>query len=108
MLKLKINFDNKRQLDKLYNDNTAGWYCVPTKHDIENLRVGDSVPNPFGRLGVITEISYRGIDINGLAYIGYFVTWHDDGIISDSLKENRVNMTLPLCEKYHRSECVPV
>lgn len=106
---MHTNLDNKRQLDRLYNDKTAGWYCVPTRHDIENLKVGDTVPNCFGRLGTIVEISYRGYDINGMAYVGYYVTWHDgDSRISDSLKENQVNMTVPLSEKYNTSENVPI
>lgn len=105
---MKLNLGGKRQLDRLYNDVNAGWYCLPTKHDCENLKVGDLVPNPFGKLGVVTEISYRGIDINGASYVGFYVTWHDDGIISDSFKQDKVQMTLPLCNKYNRSELVPV
>lgn len=104
-----INLDGKRQLDKLYNDKTAGFYCVPTKHDIENLRIGDTVPNCFGRLGEINEIYARGKSINGKAYICFYVTWHGkDSQISQSFTENVLPITVPLTYKYGRTENVPV
>ena len=81
----------------------------PTRQDVESLKVGDIAPNCFGDNGTVKEITYRGIDIHGKAYVGYYVTWHDDtSRISESLKENEVLSTVPLTEKYNRRENYPV
>ena len=105
---MKLDLDNKRQLDRLYNDKTAGWYCLPTKHDCENLQVGDYVPNPFGTLAQVKSITYRGVSVQGKSYVGFYVNWNDNSTISDSFVEDKVQMTLPLCNKYSRYENVPV
>ena len=80
----------------------------PTRQDIDNLKVGDYAPNCFGRFGKVVSITYRGIDVNGKAYVGYYVQWHgEDSSISESLKEDEILSTVPLTSKYMRSEFYP-
>lgn len=80
----------------------------PTRQDIESLQVGDYAPNCFGKFGIVNKIAYRGIDVNGKAYVGYYVQWHGDGSsISETLKENRILMTVPLSNKYGTSDKIP-
>lgn len=80
----------------------------PTRQDIESLQVGDYAPNCFGKFGKVNEISYRGIDVNGKAYVGYYVQWHgDDSSISESIKEDNIVMTVPLSNKYGIAKNIP-
>ncbi len=80
----------------------------PTRQDVENLQVGDYAPNCFGKFGKVNQIAYRGTDVNNKAYVGYYVQWHgEDSSISETLKEDRILMTVPLSNKYGRSENVP-
>ncbi|MFA5154305.1 MAG: hypothetical protein WC554_17280 [Clostridia bacterium] len=77
----------------------------PTKEDIDNLKVGDFAPNCFGKFGKVKSITYRGIDVNGKAYVGYYVEWHgENSSISESLKEDDLLITVPLSCKYSAIE----
>lgn len=79
---------------------------VPTRAFIESLQVGDFAPNAFGRVGVVTSIAYRGVDINGAAYVGYYVTNGKDsqGQASCSLKEGQILRSLRLCQLLNSAE----
>ncbi len=80
----------------------------PTRQDIDNLKIGDYAPNCFGSFGKVVSITYRGIDIHGKAFVGYYVEWHgEDSSISESLKEDETLSTIPLTNKYWRSENYP-
>ncbi len=81
----------------------------PTRRDIDNLKVGDYAPNCFGQFGKVVEITYRGIDTHGKAYVGYYVQWHgENSSISESLKEDEYLATIPLTSKYCRRENYPI
>jgi hypothetical protein len=97
----------ERNLEGLLSDKTAGWYVKPTLDDIESLQVGDFVPDCFGRLSPITSITYRGVDIHGKAYVGYYTKFSDNATISGSLKEGEYLATVPMTSKYMRTENYP-
>ena len=99
--------DGERKLDGLRLDKTAGWYARPTLDDIERLQVGDFVPDCFGKLSPITSITYRGTDIHGKAYVGYYTKFGDNASISGSLKESECLATVPMTNKYSRRENYP-
>ncbi len=81
----------------------------PTRQDVDSLKVGDIAPNCFGDNGIVREITYRGVDIHGKLYVGYYVTWHDEtSRISSSLKEDEVLSTLPLTNRFNRRENYPL
>lgn len=79
---------------------------MPTRLFIETLAVGDQAPNAFGRVGRVTAIAYRGVDTNGAAYVGYYVTHGADstGRASCSLKEGQVLRSLRLCQVLNSAE----
>jgi hypothetical protein len=80
----------------------------PTKEDCQNLKAGDYAPNCFGKFAKVNQIMYRGIDIHGKAYVGYYVQWHGEySSISMSIKEDQILMTVPLTQQYGTSEFVP-
>lgn len=81
----------------------------PNKEWIENLQVGDMAIDVFGNISKVVEISFRGKDLNGREYVGYY-TAHGVGTgskISHSAKEGEIIPTLPLTSKYHRIDNVP-
>ena len=99
--------NGERKLDGLRLDKTAGWYARPTLDDIESLQVDDLIPDCFGTLSPITSITYRGVDVHGKAYVGYYTKFGDNASISGSLKEGENLATVPMTEKYHRTENYP-
>jgi len=60
---------------------------IYSREDVENLTVGDEVLNCFGKLHKVTSITYRGIDINGKAYVGFYQEFSEHCQISNSMKE---------------------
>lgn len=68
-------------------------YIVPTKRDVECLAPGDIAPTIFGWAKVVS-IAYRGTDITGRAYVGYYAEFGENAIISHSLKENELDRSL--------------
>ncbi len=63
---------------------------LPTRSEIESLAVGNLAPDCFGNLRTVVEISFRGIDINGRAYVGYTTWFGANSTVSNSLKEGRI------------------
>jgi len=43
---------------------------VPTTSEIFNIEVGFFAPNCFGDIVEVKEITYKGTDVNGNAYVG--------------------------------------
>ncbi len=78
----------------------------PNKQDIEDLKIGDQVENCFGKPSIIKEIYAKGIDINGKSYACYYTTWNDYATdrISDSMKQDRIHITLRLSCIFNASE----
>ncbi len=99
--------EGERKLEGLYSDITAGWYMRPTRDDIEQLSVGDYVPNCFGKLAPITSITFRGISIQGKAYVGYYTQFSDNATISGSMTEGEYLATVPMTAKYNTTANYP-
>ena len=84
------------------------WYsCTMTRTEIESLAVGDFLentfdvvagtefrvlkPNPrFSKPRKIVEISYRGVNVRGEAYVGGYTTHGDNGTISFGICEGEL------------------
>jgi hypothetical protein len=92
--------DGERKLSGLRNDVTAGWYVLPTIDDVNDLQEGDMVPDCFGRLSPVMSITYRGNDVHGKAYVGYYTKFSDNATISGSMKEGEYLATVPMTSKY--------
>ena len=65
----------------------------PSREDISNLKVGDIAPSSFGPKKVV-EISYRGLNINDKAYVGYRVELSAGFTLSHSLTEDKISRDL--------------
>lgn len=47
---------------------------VPSADDVAAVKAGGQAPSCFGRLGLVTAVSYRGTrDKDGAPFVGYFV-----------------------------------
>lgn len=77
-------------------------YFIPTRNFVEDLKVGDLAPSTFG-WKAIKEIAYRGDDVNGKAYVGYYVSTGPGSSISHSLKEGELDRSMAITSR-HTSE----
>jgi hypothetical protein len=85
--------------------------CRPTREEVEALAVGDLVIDCFGKLTPVVRIAYRGLDINGKAYVGWDQRFGPDGstsTISGSITEGEPIITIPAGSRWKRSENYPV
>lgn len=75
----------------MHNMETRITAIVPTAADVLELKVGDQAPYIFGTSTVV-EITYRGVDVNGKAFVGYYVQFGENGSrMSASLKEDEMH-----------------
>jgi len=70
------------------------------KEKIQTLKAGDFAPDCFGNLVKVVEISFRGVDVNGLAYVGYSTEFGPNSSISNSMKEGKILRTVDLSNHY--------
>lgn len=67
---------------------------TPTKSEVINLMAGDLVTNCFGKLVEVTRIIYRGQDINGRCYVGFYTKFGIDAEMSQTIKEDENIFTI--------------
>ena len=68
---------------------------VFTRDDVLSIREGDILANCFGRCEMVTSITYRGVDINGRAFVGFYQTFGEGGGgMSNSVKEGEAVVTV--------------
>ena len=78
---------------------------IPTRATIEHIEPGTLMLNCFGKLARVKEVTARGEDVNGLAYVCTRLesgTGH--GTISESYKEGELLRTTDLCCKFNSHE----
>lgn len=73
---------------------------LPTRAEIEALKVGDQAPDCFGRMAKVTDILYRGIDTKDRYFVGYYTKHGDNGKISMSMKEGCIARTVGFTVRY--------
>lgn len=61
---------------------------ILNKSEIENLKVGDYLPNVFNKSKKITNIFHKGFDINGKFYCCFYQEFSENSTMSNSVKEN--------------------
>ena len=84
---------------------TTYLYLIPTRSDIESLKVGDMVINPFGKMAEVVEIFARGNDRSDRAYVCYYTAHGDNnGRMSHSMVERELVRTVPLTFKHTSAE----
>lgn len=77
--------------------------ATPTREDIENIKVGDLVPNCFGKWSVVTSITARSTDIHGKLFVCLYTKFGERSTMSGSFKEGETVSTVPLTNKYKQS-----
>jgi hypothetical protein len=77
---------------------------IPTRSEIETLKVGDLAPDCFGNWRPVTKINARGDDVKGRAYVCYYTEFGPGASISNSLKEGEVNRTVAVTARYASHE----
>ena len=77
---------------------------IPTREEIERLRVGSYVLDEFGKISQVVGISYTGKDEQGRYYVGFYTRLGEYGTLSGSYKEGRLVRTLPLSNAYTSAE----
>jgi hypothetical protein len=78
-------------------------YMMPTREDVQNLKVGDIAPYVFG-MDIVTSIYALDVDISGRAFVCYYVRQGDNGTISASMKEGELVRTMRLCNAHTSAE----
>lgn len=77
---------------------------MPAREFIAGLKVGDMAPDAFGAQQPVVEILYRGEDAEGRLFICYYVRFGREGRMSHSLKENVIDRTVALSNRYRSAE----
>ncbi len=68
---------------------------IPTEEWITRLSPGDLAPDCFGHWSPVVEITYRGVDQGGQAYVGAWLEFGSASRISHSYKVGRPVVTIP-------------
>jgi len=63
---------------------------IPTRQDIDDLKVGDLALNCWGKLAVVAEICCRKDDIGGKRFVLYYTRTSDTSTMSMSMKEGKL------------------
>lgn len=80
-------------------------YLIPSRSDIESLKVGDMAINPFGKMMEAVDIYARGVDAKGRAWVLYYTAHGDqNGRISGSMTEGELVRTVPLTFRHTSAE----
>lgn len=59
-----------------------------TKEDIDNIQVGDFIPNCFGKMSEVVEIYHKGEDVNGKKFACTYLKFTSNSTINESIKED--------------------
>ena len=77
---------------------------IPTKAEIESLAIGDIALDSFGKMAEVVEISYRGTDVHGKVYVGFYTRLSESAKVSHSYKEGRLVRTVATSREYTSRE----
>jgi len=67
---------------------------IPNLEDVANLKVGDLALDCFGKWSSVTEISFRGTDILGKTYVGFFTAAGPTSSISGTYRVGELVRTV--------------
>jgi hypothetical protein len=81
-------------------ETAKGTLIRPTAEDIDSVQVGTLVPNCFGEMKPAVEISFRGVDVKGRKFVGYYTATSATSRISGSIKEGEVVRDLRATRMY--------
>ncbi len=78
-------------------------YKIPTRQEIEDLKVGDEALGIFG-WGRVKEIFARDTDINGKKFVCAYLEYPSGLVMSQSLKEGELIRTGAVTGKHTSAE----
>ena len=84
--------------------NLGIFLAIPTRSDVEGLKVGDSSIDPYGRLAEVVSVYAQQNDIKGRAFACFYVKNGDRSIISQGIKEGKLVRTLALSRYFTSAE----
>ena len=77
---------------------------IPTRKQLEVVQPGDLLPNCFGKLAKVVEVTHRGLDITGRYFICVRLQFSDNSAITDSYKELELHRSTELSRDYTSHE----
>lgn len=77
----------------------------PSRDWILDLEVGSLAPDCFNRIREVKEISFRGEDSQGKAFVGVLLAWGTNSTMSNSYKEGELVRGLGLSSILCSAEC---
>lgn len=82
---------SRAQVEALNTTEPGEKFFIPDRHYIESLKIGDRAPATLGGpLGIISKITYRGVDVEGRLFICYYTRTSETSEVSHSLKEGEI------------------
>lgn len=81
----------------------------PTREDVESLQIGDLAPDCFGKMSPVTSITYRGTNVHGKAFVGFYTAFGDNnGAISGSMVEDETVPTIQITQAFKQACLAPI
>ena len=96
---------NNESQNKFANDEIGRLAFKPSRNWILSLNVGSLAPDCFNRLREVKEISFRGEDSQGKAFVGVLLAWGTNSTMSNSYKEGELVRGLGLSSILCSAEC---
>ena len=82
---------------------------VPTREEVQSLKVGDLAPDAFGRMSEVTEIFGQKDDINGRAFVCYYTRFGSNGgSCSTSMKEGELVRSVAASGRYTSADLIAI
>ena len=77
---------------------------IPTREDIESLKVGDPALDAFGRWSPVKMIFAAGTNVRGGAYVCFYTKTSETSHCSQSYHEGGLVRTVDLCSAFTSAE----
>lgn len=84
---------------------------MPSKEDVESLKVGDQAPDCFGKMARVTSIYHLGNDISDRRFVCYYAAMNEQDTAENgcgcsmSMKEDELVRTVALTGIFTSAEC---
>lgn len=79
-------------------------FNLPTRKDIEAIKVGDLALDCWGHMRRVTQITARREDIHGKLFCCYYTDMGNNSSCSMSQKEDELTRTVGVCCKFKSRE----
>lgn len=86
------------------SNNPAAEYFIPTTEWIDSIEIGTLVPDCFGNLAPVVEITARRDDIRGSRFVCLYTTLGENSRISGSFKVGQLHRNVYICGKHTSAE----